>query len=330
MSIVALRRAFLAAVLIAPMPSFADWFDPLPTFNQSPLVQIYGLPAPDAARVLRRGQRQARVSLEAANNFLSVASVNESLELDGETHRVSLVFKTATASGEWGIEIPYLSHSSGFLDNFIDDWHQFFGLPRGGRENVPFDQLRFIYTRNGVERLHVTDASRGIGDIRLLAGWQQPGRGTADVALRASLKLPTGDAEQLHGSGAADFALWLTAACATGSCGETVAWNAHAGALLIGRGDVLSEQQRRLVAFGGAGVAYRPWQPTVFKAELRGHSSFYRDSSLKPLGVSSFQLILGGTLIVDKDVAVDIGVTEDIRGKTAPDVSLLLSIRADF
>jgi len=330
MPIAACRRLFFVLFLIIPIPSFADWFDPLPTFNQSPLVQIYGLPAPDAARVLHRGQQQTRVSFEVANNFLSVANATESLELDGETHRVSVVFKAGTPSGEWGVEIPYISQSGGFLDHFVDGWHQFYGLPRGGRENVPADQLRFVYTRDGIERLRVTDASRGIGDIRLLAGWQWPNRETIDAALRASLKLPSGDAAQLHGSGAADFALWLSAACANGTCGNTLAWNAHAGALLLGRGDVLPEQQRRLVAFGGVGAAYRPWRPTVFKAELRAHSSFYRDSSLKPLGVSSLQLILGGTLIVDKDVAVDIGVTEDIRSKTAPDVSLLLSVRADF
>jgi hypothetical protein len=88
--------------------------------------------------------------------------------------------------------------------------------------------------------------------------------------------------------------------------------------------------QRRFVAFGGAGLAYRPWQSTVFKAELRAHSSFYGDSDLKPLGVTGIQFILGGTWNVDKDIAVDIGVTEDIRTKTAPDVSLLVSVRANF
>lgn len=329
MSIAALRCAFLAAVLIAPEPSFADWFDPLPTFNQSPLAQIYGLPAPDAARVLSDGQRQMRLSLEAANNFLSVKNASESLDLDGETHRVSFVFKTATAAGEWGVEVPYISHSGGFLDNFIDDWHQFFGLPRGGRENAPVDRLQFLYARDGAELLRITDASRGIGDIRLLAGWQRPNSETIDIALRASLKLPTGNAAQLHGSGGTDFAVWFSTACGR-SCGRTVAWNAHVGALALGRGDILSEQQRRLVAFGGAGIAYRPWQPTIFKAELRAHSSFYRGTSLEPLGASSFQLVLGGTVILGENTVVDIGVTEDIRKGTAPDVSLLLSLRSDF
>ena len=316
--------------LLAPLPLYADWLDPLPTFNQSPLVQIYGLPAPDAARVLGYGKWSTRVSFEAANNFLSVANNNESLELDGETHRTAVTIKFGTRTTEWGVEIPYLSHSGGSLDSFVVNWHDAFGLPQSGRQEAPFDQFRFSYTRNGVERLRVTDATSGIGDVRLLAGWRHSADTAIDVALRASLKLPTGDAAQLHGSSAADLGLWLSAACASGSCWETVGWNAHAGALWLGRGDVLPDMQRRFVAFGGAGLAYRPWQPTVFKAELRAHSSFYGDSDLKPLGVTGIQFILGGTWNVDKDIAVDIGVTEDIRTKTAPDVSLLVSVRANF
>jgi hypothetical protein len=324
------RRIVALSFLLAPIASAADWLDPLPTFNQSPLVQVYGLPAPDGARVLARGQWRVQARFEAANNFLSLENSDESLVLDGETHRTAVTVRFGGGANEWGIEIPYISHSGGSLDGFIVNWHDTFGLPQGGRDTAPFDQLRFVYTRAGVERLRITDASSGIGDVRLLAGWRRPHRAETDVALRASLKLPTGDAKQLHGSGGVDAALWLSGACATGSCWETVGWNAHAGVVLLGRGDVLPEMQRRAVAFGGAGLAYRPWHPTVFKAELRAHTPFYRDSDLAALGVTGFQLILGGTWIVDKGVAVDLGVTEDIRTKTAPDVSLLIGLRASF
>jgi len=330
MPIAAIRRVTVFLFLIAPMVCAADWDDPLPTFNQSPVIQIFGLPAPDAARILRPGRHQARVSLEAANSFLSLSSANESLKLDGETHRVALTFKTRVGDTEWGVEVPYISQSGGFADDFVDRWHQFFGLPRGGRNEAPFDQLRYVYTRNGVEQLRLTEPSRGIGDVKILAAWRHQAFSDIDVALRTSLKLPTGDSAGLLGSGAPDLALWASAACNREACGQTFSWNSHAGALLLGKGDVLSEQQRRVVVFGGGGLAYRPWQPTVFKAELRAHSPFYRDTALKPLGVFGFQLILGGTWIVVKDVAVDIGVTEDIRAKTAPDVSFLLSVRADF
>jgi Protein of unknown function (DUF3187) len=327
MLIASLRRTIFVFVLLGCAPAFADWLDPLPTYNQSPLVQIFGLPAPGPARVLAPGRWRTRVSVDLANNFLFNQAGTESITLDGETHRTTLAVKRGTASAEWGIEIPYVSLSGGFLDSFIGNWHDVFGLPQGGRDGAPPDQLNFLYERDGVTRLRITQASRGIGDVRLTAGWQLPSAN--DMALRASLKLPTGDATELHGSGAPDFALWLATACASTAC-RTVGWTGSGGAVLLGSGDVLPAQQRRLVAFGGAGLAYRPWQPIVFKVDLRVHSPFYRDTSLRPLGVTAFQVILGGTWIVDESTAIDIGVTEDVRADTAPDVSLLISLRANF
>ena len=254
----------------------------------------------------------------------------ESLVLDGETHRTTVTIKYGTGTAEWGIEIPYLTHSGGFLDGFISNWHDVFGLPQGSRNQTPFDQLSYVYVRDGVERLRIIRANRGLGDIRLLAGWQIPSDSATDVALRTSLKLPTGNASELHGSGAADIGLWLSAGCMPENCPAPFGWNAAAGALLLGRGDVLPDLQRRYVVFGGAGLAYRPWQPIVFKAELRTHSPFYRDTNLTALGSTAFQVILGGTWIVNSATAVDIGVSEDIRPETGPDVSLLISLRANL
>lgn len=329
MLIASLRRTIFVFFLFGCAPALADWLDPLPTYNQSPLVQIFGLPAPGSARVLAPGQRRARVSIDLANDFLFNQAGSESITLDGETHRATVAVKYGGAAAEWGIEVPYVSLSGGFLDSFIDNWHDVFNLPQGGRDGAPFDQFNFLYERDGVTRLRITEASRGIGDVRLTAGWQLRSAAAADAALRASLKLPTGDAAELHGSGAADFALWLATACASAVC-RTVGWSASGGAMLLGRGDVLPSQQRRYVVFGGIGLAYRPWQPIVFKADLRAHSPFYRDTRLRPLGATAFQLILGGTWIVDESTALDIGVTEDVRADTAPDVSLLISLRASL
>lgn len=328
------RRSVVALLLIisslAAAPSLADPFDPLPTYDQSPLVQIFGLPAPGSARVLARGRTQVQIAFEATNNFLAQKNSTESLTLDGETHRTTLTVAYGTGDAEWGIEIPYLSHSGGFLDNFIENWHDFFGLPQGGRTDTPPDQLHYVYRRDGVERLNISAANRGIGDIRLLAARQLALADTADATLRASLKLPTGEAEQLHGSGAADVALWLTATCSMEQCPGTLGWNAEIGALALGRGDVLPELQRRLVGFGGAGLAWRAWTPIVLKAELRAHTSFYSSTDLAALGFTAAQLVLGGSWIINRGTTLDIGVSEDIRVATAPDVSILVGLQTKF
>lgn len=320
------------ALLIAA-PAEADPFDPLPTYNQSPFAQLYGLPNPGAARLLDGGKVQTRVTLEAASHFISAGTATEQLLLDGETHRVAVTIKYGSGYGsgaaEWGVEIPYLSHSGGFLDSFIEGWHDFFGLPEGGRPETARDQLRYVYQRSGSERLRLTRATRGVGDVRLLAAWALPAPET-DVVLRASLKLPTGNAGELRGSGAADLAVWVAAGCAPRHCTGAWRWNTSAGALALGRGDVLPEQQRRLAAFGSFGGGWRAWSSIVLKAELRAHTALYRDTELAPLGSTAWQLTLGGTWIVGRETMIDVAVSEDIRVDTAPDASFLLSLRTHF
>lgn len=320
---------FSIFALLVPALSAAGPFDPLPTVNQSPFAQLYGLPGPASPRLLERGAIQARVTFEAASHFFSAGNGTERLTLDGETHRTAVTVKYRSETAEWGLEIPYLSHSGGFLDSFIEGWHDFFGLPDGGRPETARDQLRYVYARDGTDRLRLTRPTHGIGDVRLLAGWPLS-VGQTDVALRASLKLPTGDTAALHGSGAPDFAAWASAGCASAHCTGRWGWNASAGALVLGRGDVLRDQQRRLAAFGSLGGGWRAWPAIVLKAELRAHTAFYDDTGLAPLGSTAWQLVMGGTWLLRGETTLDIAVSEDIRVDTAPDVSFLLSVRTHF
>ncbi len=270
-----------------------------------------------------------RVGFEAASHFYAGSSDTEQLLLDGESHRTAVTVQYRAATMEWGIEVPYLSHSGGFLDRFIDRWHDFFGLPDSGRENIARGQLRYVYHRDGIDRLRLTQRTQGVGDVRLLAAWPlTPPR--TDAALRAALKLPTGNAQELHGSGAADLAVWVVAGCAIAHCADKWRWHAAVGTLVLGRGDVLPDQQRRLVAFGGLGGAWRARPPIVLKAELRAHTAFYKDTDLAPLGSTAMQLVLGGTWVLSGEIMVDVAVSEDIRVNTAPDVSFLISIGTRF
>ena len=329
MPTVAVRRFVACLLLTTPMPMFADAFAPLPTYNQNPFAQIFGLPAFDAPRLIAPGQWQTRISLEAANHFFSRDTGAEFIRIDGETHRAALTFKYGTARAEWGIEVPYLSHSGGFLDGFIDNWHDAFGLPDGGREGATKNQINYVYARNGEDLIRISDRADGLGDVRLLAAWALATGDYLQSAVRASLKLPTGDADRLHGSGAPDLSVWLSAGGAPANAGRW-RWNATAGVIALGRGDVIAGQQRQLAAFGGVGGGWRAWNPVILKAELRTHTAFYRNTDLEPLGRTATQLILGGTWNVTKETALDIAVSEDIRVHTAPDVSILISLRSNF
>ncbi|MBI3898589.1 MAG: DUF3187 family protein [Gammaproteobacteria bacterium] len=323
-----LIRLFLLITTALPIAAHARDTDPLPMYNQTPFAQIFGLPALGAARVLARDKRTAGVGYEVANYFVHEQRGNEQLIIDGETHRTNVNFSIGTAYGEFGIEIPHLSHSGGSLDSFIESWHDTFNQKQGGRPQVEDNQLIYSYRRDGVDLLNFRNATDGVGDVRLTGAWALASGGSVDVALHTSLKLPTGNADKLLGSGAADAAIWFAAGC--GVC--TGRWSGHAngGLLWLGDGEVLSSLQRRVVAFLGTGVGLTVWEPVTFKAALYAHTPFYDDTEMRPLGLSTVQLIFGGSWTASKDVTVDLGFSEDIRVYTAPDISILLNMRAGF
>lgn len=241
---------------------------------------------------------------------------------DGETTRSTFVYARGIGEGwEWGVQIPYISHSGGSLDGFIEDWHDTFGLPQGGRNTAPRNRLTYFYQRNGVTRLSLTESSAGIGDLRLTAGWQRPDIDQVTrLAFRSSLSLPTGDSDQLQGSGVTELALWASAQRDQSMFAFPGTLFGGAGVLLMGKGDVLANQQRRLAAFGSAGAGARvlPWMSLKLQADF--HSAIYEKSSLTQISANAVQLQMGGDLLIGKHTQVDIMVSEDVTVHASPDV----------
>ena len=61
----------------------------------------------------------------------------QSVILDGESLNTELTIDYGIGNdAELSLVIPYLKHSGGNLDGFIENWHSFFGLPNGGRSLV--------------------------------------------------------------------------------------------------------------------------------------------------------------------------------------------------
>lgn len=321
--------------IFLPCPkSYAVDIVPFNTRNQSPLVAIYGLPPAGDSRVLSPGRSQVLFSADLASNFAYDQTSRESVLLDGETYRFNLDLSTGLPDRfEVGIELPYVTHQGGFLDHFIEDWHSFFHLPQGGRTQYPRDQLTYHYRRNGRDQIDLTHAQAGLGDVRLFGAWQlyrPANRPQRAVALRASLKLPTGNSDQLLGSGSTDLALWLSAGDGTStSLGKVAAFGAG-GLMYMSPGDVLPNLQRSLVEFGTLGAGWSPLDWLAFKLQFDAHTPFYRDSALRELDDTAVQLTVGGTLGFSRNVALDLGVSEDIVVKTSPDVVFHVALRSSF
>ncbi len=95
-------------------------------------------------------------------------------------------------------------------------------------------------------------------------------------------------------------------------------------------GQILRDQQRHWVGFGGLGVGWSPLRWLALKIQTNAHTPFYSDSDLRELNAVSAQLTVGGTLAFSDRTTLDLGVTEDIIVATAPDVVFHLNLRMKF
>lgn len=330
---------WIIALAIGPVHAGGDAaalnIRPFRTFNQSPLIQIYGLPTPEDSLLLDRGKIGIELNFDLSSNFSSRSNQNETLVLDGETYRTSLRYRRGMGGGwEIGIDVPHVSHDGGFLDDFIIDWHDTFGFSQGGRDNAPTDRLAYIYVRDGATLVNIDKDHSGVGDVRFIASYQWRGVGErqdSPIALHASLKLPTGESDDLLGSGGTDFAAWVSGARTPSRSGPNKwAWFASGGLLFVGDGDVLPRQQRNLVTFGTLGIGWRPGAWFLFQLQLDAHTSFYDDSRLKQIDATAAQLTMGGALRLGERTRLDIGVSEDVAVDTAPDVNFHFNLRSYF
>jgi len=321
-------------MVVLVRPTAAAVISPFYSFNQSPVVQIYGLPAIGRAEVLAPNHRRVELNEIIANNFTGMPLGNEMLMFDGESYRTTLMFAHGvTHDAELGIELPYVAIRGGYLDGFVDSFHELFGFSDGGRNEVPHNRLQYFYSRNGTTLLDLTEPASGVGDIRLTGAWQwqpaQPANHHA-VALRGLLKLPTGDPDTLLGSGGTDVAIWASVACNPAVCTDGLQWYGGLGGLYVGNGDVLPDMQRHLVGFASGGLGWSVLADLILKAQLDAHTPFYRDSEFGQLAGSAAQLLLGFTWKFGAGRALDFAISEDIIPNNSPDVTILVGLRAMF
>lgn len=317
----------LLALAALPVRADVDLLQPFAAANRNPFVQIYGLPEAESATIQSPGRFSTDLILTAASNFAGDTKGNETIFLDGETHRAELRLRWGAAEAlELGVNVPYLKQVAGGLDGFINDWHRTFGLPDGGRRQYPDNRLHFSYSYAGQQRVDIHEAGQGFGDVSVTAAYRLSQSPTRQLSLRSQLKLPTGEADRLLGSGSTDLAVALHGSDRTWFEQYGIELHGDLGLLWMGRGKVLNELRRDWVAYGSSTLAWLYNDRVSFKVQLDAHTAFY-NSALTELGSDSAQLSLGGAVRIADNWAVDMAVSEDVVVDTAPDVVFLVGIK---
>lgn len=306
-----------------------NWF---PVRTHNPFLQIYGVPVFQGAEVRPAGKGAWRLSFDVANHADASTVGAESITLDGESYYLDLSYRRRVANWlELGIDIPIVAHANGILDNLIEDWHDLWGMSNAKRTGSP-NELEFAYVNPRLDPFEMTDGAAGIGDVRLNAAVPLrlaslgPGQ---SLTLRGGLKLPTGDADELLGSGATDLSLALYYSGYNAFGLDRLDISAHAGVLVTGDSDLFGPIQENSIPFGGFAADWR------FSDRLRGMAAVYAqgefvDSSLDELG-SSLQLIVGGDYrFAGNGLTLSFGVVEELFSDATVDFAIQVSLRHDL
>ena len=293
--------------------------------SQHAFNAVFGLPtvAPRLVQTL-----EWQVSMEHSNQFAGGISGAEQLRIDGETTRVSINLRQRLSSC-WQVQaaVPLVSHSPGRFDRAIDDWHKFFGLPDAQRDASSFDVLQYQYSDEQGLHQSVLNPQSGLGDVQIAVQYALGCFATADSTradqmLRVGIKLPTGDPDDMLGSGGADiFADWQSPVY---RIAERYNGGLALGLLIIEDTPEFVRQESAAV-YGSASVQYRLSHNLRLIAQLDGHTSFYK-SGLRELGAGSINLAVGARYLKARSYSYEFSISEDVMIDTTPDIVARLAI----
>lgn len=190
-------RPVLVCLLVLPAVSgLAQDFGPITTRNHR-AIDLPFLRFDPMAGLVPEGHAEWDYSLTSANDSRSLPRPGPATVIeDQETERAFVRYRKGLSNGrEISFEVPYVYRWGGFLDAMIFDWHKdVLHWQDSFRASQPFGQciVQVPGSRYG--------AANGLGDVSVRAGQRLSRR----VDLVAGVKLPTGNANNLIGSGGVD------------------------------------------------------------------------------------------------------------------------------
>lgn len=325
--------ASLICLCGSPAYSSADREPIFHTGSYNPFTQIFGRPDFFGGSTLSAGQWEARTVFTITSHTEPAGSGVEALELDGESYRLGLTIARGIGNRlEIGGTAALLHTSGGFLDGIVEDWHDVVGASNAQRDARARNQLNFRYDRAGERPFALEDTNTGIGDLQLYARYQLLDTATTRrrLALHSGVKLPTGSASHLRGSGAADYSVGLGFSDPVTLAAANMTFSAHAGMLFLGDGDALKEFQENQVPFGGVQIGMRFGKRFDLMAQVQAAGSYY-DSRLSTLGDTTVQLSLGANVrFPSSGWNLSFGIVEDAFSDMMPDFALYSALTRVF
>jgi hypothetical protein len=319
-----MKPANLAALLLvlAPISSFESAANPgLATRDMNPILQPIFLPG--YISLTEEPGWRVDHTLYITNTLQQKTSDDENVLIDVENYRYELNLGYRQNDLVWQVRMPYIVNQGGSLDNVIDSWHDFFGLPDGKRNDFPRDQIDIEYVRDGEVVYSQTESSSGIGDVSIALGHHPAG----EIGYFVAIELPTGSESNYTGNEGIDIAFWLLGDT---PMSENATIYGLFGITLPADDGALEGLVADHIWVAQAGLNYRFADWALGYAQLDLHSESLEDSDLRPFGPSvQIQLGLGFDALFEHH-RLDLFFSEDIYVGSAPDITFGVRLARTF
>ena len=179
----------------------------------------------------------------------------------------------------------------------------------------------------------MTDDVSGFGDALVWAGARVAGgddRTSRSLAVRAGIEIPTGEPDNLLGSGSTDVAVWFQGRDPASLAKVRVTAFASAGVVWAGENEALGGETDDFILFGCVGMGWTYFRRVTPKAQLDLHSPLDSGSRIRMLRNPCQQLTFGGAVLLAEGLTLDIGVGEDMRSTASPDVVFHFSLAKEL
>jgi len=216
-------KIFFVAIALLSLQStnlFASeqsYHGPIALRSQNPVYLLFLSPRSEPARVLPAGSLKLSAQGPYSNIFEEGMNPTSGLnvDLDMELFRPAFLLQWGFApQWEFGLELPFLHFEGGFLDAFVQGYHNAFGFPNGGRDTVSNGRFEYRFSTYGQDRYRVGTEMLQPSDLILHVKrqWLTNQNAWLDLATTLYLKIPTGKKSEGLGSGSPDLGINLAIA----------------------------------------------------------------------------------------------------------------------
>ena len=296
--------------------------EPLWVENLSPLAQLVALPSQRSADI--KEGLSVSVHTDIATHFVSQASGRERVFFDGETQKHSVNLRWGL-SPQWELSarLSSIKHDGGFVDAYVNRWHDFFGMSDGGRSTLPEDQIRFQF--DGIEQQSLLDRPvSGQSDSTLELSYVAERQQALQIAYAVGYKASYGSSQRWLGSGAED--LYGVARFSGAHQGDLpLYWHGQFGVTRAGESALLGAHQKDWLWFTGLSAEWLLNDRWSLIAQLDSHSALMK-SDVDAVGETAGMLSLGLRRQLGRQWALDVSFAEDIVVESAPDIIFQASL----